>query len=332
MRIKFFAGLAAVLLIIIPLAVTNYFQRGNRKVHANVAANQPPVSTDWKAPDTSEINRSPQADLVRYGRQLILHTSRFFGPLGSIAHSSNGMNCNNCHVEGGTKPFANNFSSVASVYPVFKNRSGQLETIEMRINDCFKRSLNGAPIPDSGKEMKAMIAYIKWVGKDVPKGTKTKNAGTEILPLLTRAADTNKGKIIYRTVCESCHGKKGEGKLLAGGKEYAYPPLWGKHSYNVSAGIFQLSKFAGYVKNNMPYGSSEEKPQLSNEDAWDVAAYVNSQPRVQKHFKMDWPDISTKPFDYPFAPFTDSFTATQHKYGPFEAIQNAHKKAPVKSG
>ena len=327
MRIKFFAGLAAVLLIIIPLAITNYFQRGNRKVHANVMADLPPAGIDWKAPDTSEINRSPQADLIRYGRQLILHTAGFFGPEGSIAHISNGMNCNNCHVEGGTRPLANNFSSVASLYPVFKNRSGHLETIAMRINDCFKRSLNGAPIPDSGKEMKAMIAYIKWVGKDVPRGIKTKNAGTEMLPFLSRAADTNKGKIIYRTICENCHGPKGEGKLLPGGREYVYPPLWGEHSYNVSAGIFQLSKFAGYVKNNMPLGTNMQKPQLSNEDAWDVAAYVNSRPREQKHFNMDWPDISTKPFDYPFGPFTDSFPENQHKYGPFESIQNAHKKA-----
>ena len=238
------------------------------------------------------------------------------------------MNCRNCHVDGGTKPLANNFSSVASLYPVFKNRSGKLETVSMRINDCFERSLNGKPLPDSGKEMKAMIAYIMWVGKDVPRGSRTRSAGTENLAFLGRTADTNKGKIIYRTICKDCHGANGAGKLLAGGKEYVYPPLWGPHSYNVSAGIFQLSKFAGYVKNNMPLGATNHAPQLSSEDAWDVAAYVNSRPRSMRVFKMDWPDISTKPFDYPFGPYTDTFSSTRHKFGPFEAIQNTHKKHP----
>ena len=236
------------------------------------------------------------------------------------------MNCENCHIDGGTKPWANNFSSVASIYPVFKSRRGQIETIEMRINDCLERSLNGLPVPDSGKEMKAMIAYINWVGKDVSKGVKTKEAGTENLAFLSRPADPGKGKKIYNANCESCHGKNGEGKLLPGGKEYLYPPLWGRHSYNISAGIYRISKFAGYIKNNMPFGVTSNNPRLGNDDAWDVAAYVNSNPRTTKYFKMDWPDISAKPFDYPFGPYTDSFSVTQHKYGPFKAIQSLKSK------
>jgi thiosulfate dehydrogenase len=241
------------------------------------------------------------------------------------------MNCQNCHQEGGTKPFANNFSSVASIYPVFKARSGKLETVQIRINDCFERSLNGKPIPDSGKEMKAITAYIYWVGKDVPKGMKTKRSGTENLAFLKRAADTLNGKKVYFTICRDCHGENGGGKLAADGKEYQYPPLWGRQSYNVSAGMYQLSKFARFVKNNMPLGSTEHFPQISVEQAWDVAAFVNSKPRPVKYFKTDGPDISTKPVDYPFGPYSDSFSETQHKYGPFDDIQKAHKKSSPKT-
>ncbi|MGN6531150.1 MAG: c-type cytochrome [Ginsengibacter sp.] len=203
----------------------------------------------------------------------------------------------------------------------------------MRINDCFERSLNGERPGDSSKEMKAMIAYIKWIGKDVSKARKPTGAGSETLPFLSRAADTVKGKIVYISVCEKCHGKDGEGILQDNQVEYLYPPLWGKHSYNNGAGIYQLSKFAGYIKNNMPYGTSFKKPFLYDEQAWDVAAYVNSRARPAKVFKMDWPDLSTKPIDYPFGPYVDTFSMLQHKYGPFEPIRKFyvnHKKIPAK--
>jgi thiosulfate dehydrogenase len=241
------------------------------------------------------------------------------------------MNCGNCHIDAGTRIWGNNFSMVASTYPLYRNRSGKIETVEMRINDCFERSLNGKQLPDSAKEMKAMIAYIKWIGKDVARGTKTKGSGIEELPFLNRAADPAKGKIIYVSICQKCHGNNGEGKLADSRKEYLYPPLWGSNSYNVGAGIYQLSKFAGYIKNNMPFGATFTKPQLTLEQAWDVAAFVNSRPRPSKNVSMDYPDISSKPVDYPFGPYPDSFSVNQHKYGPFLPVQQSHKNTYSKS-
>ena len=325
MRKKIFTGLILALLIIVLLTVINYFYQDKKK------DKHPPESAvidkEWKAPDTSQIEHSQQGDLIRYGREIILHTAAFFGPKGTIAHISNGMNCGVCHIDAGTRLWGNNFSKVAATYPLFRNRSGKIETVEMRINDCFERSLNGKKPGDSGKEMKAMVAYINWIGKDVPKGEKVNSSGVEILPVLNRAADTLKGKTVYVSICQKCHGKNGEGVWKNNGKEYLYPPLWGKHSYNVGAGMYQLSKFAGYIKNNMPFGTTFHNPQLNNEQAWDVAAYVNSRPRPLKDLKKDWPDLTTKPLDYPFGPYSDGFSAKQHKYGPFGPIQQSYKKA-----
>ena len=59
---------------------------------------------------------------------------------------------------------------------------------------------------------------------------------------------------------------------------------------------------------------------LSDEDAWDVAAFINSQPRPEITFHSDWPNISKKPFDHPFGPYADSFPSRQHKYGPFSPM------------
>ena len=117
----------------------------------------------WHAPDTSSMN----IDGVRYGRKLIVNTSYYLGPKGTVDSISNGMNCQNCHLEAGTKPFGNNFGSVASLYPKFRARAGRMESVEKRVNDCIQRSLNGNPLDSLSKEMKAFVAYIKWVGKDV---------------------------------------------------------------------------------------------------------------------------------------------------------------------
>ena len=107
---------------------------------------------------------------------------------------------------------------------------------------------------------------------------------------------------------------------------YLYPPLWGEHSYNTSAGLYRLSKFAGFIKDNMPFGSNYENEHLSNEEAWDLAAFVNSQPRTIKKFKQDWPNILLKPVDLPDGPFADSYPSIQHKYGPFAPIAKYKKE------
>jgi thiosulfate dehydrogenase len=66
--------------------------------------------------------------------------------------------------------------------------------------------------------------------------------------------------------------------------------------------------------------ASPEKPVLTVEESWDVAAYVNSQPRPNKDLSGDWPDISKKPIDHPFGPYADGFSEVQHKFGPFPPI------------
>src|SRR6185503_18982383 len=59
------------------------------------------------APDTSLIKNEKEAELISYGRELIAHTSDYLGPKGKVAKLSNGMNCQNCHLDAGTKPFGN---------------------------------------------------------------------------------------------------------------------------------------------------------------------------------------------------------------------------------
>ncbi|HYC39787.1 MAG TPA: c-type cytochrome [Chitinophagaceae bacterium] len=284
------------------------------------------VQGEWLPPDINLVPDNPEGELIRYGRELIVNTSKYFGPKGIVAPVTNGMNCQNCHVEAGLRPFGNSFAAVASTYPKFRDRSGKMENIEFRINECMERSLNGKSIDTKSREMKAMLAYFHWVGEGVPKNVKPAGSGIVELPFLARAADPEKGKRIYQSTCQRCHGSDGGGAMWPDSSGYIYPPLWGPNSYNVSAGLYRLSRLAAFIKYNMPYAATFGPPQLSDEEAWDVAAYISSQPRPEKKFPYDWPRIETKPVDYPFGPYADGFSEEQHKYGPFPPIRQAREK------
>ncbi|MET4139775.1 c-type cytochrome [Pedobacter sp. UYP1] len=303
-------------------------QQTTEKIVVVTAAN--PVSTansvliqNWKAPDENAIPAGTTGEMIRYGKDLIVNTAKYFGPGGSVAAISNGMNCQNCHLQGGTKIFANNYAVFFSSYPKKSNRSGRFVPASNRIAECFERSLAGK-VPDaSGKEVQAMLAYLKWIGEG--KKGPVFGAGYERIKYLDRAADPLKGKVLYASKCVSCHGQHGEGVLAAGQQTYIYPPLWGEHSYNDAAGMHRLSNFAGFVKNNMPFGATYQNPQLTDEESWDLAAFVNSQPRKHKDQHQDYPDLSTKPIDSPFGPYGDHFVMEQHKYGPFKPIADYYK-------
>jgi len=67
-------------------------------------------------------------------------------------------------------------------------------------------------------------------------------------------------------------------------EQYAFPPLWGKDSFNAGAGMHSVKNAAAFIKANMPLGKGNS---LSPQEAWDVAQFVDSHdrppdPRVKK--------------------------------------------------
>jgi thiosulfate dehydrogenase len=101
-------------------------------------------------------------------------------------------------------------------------------------------------------------------------------------------------------------------------------PLWGPNSFNDGAGMDRLITAANFVHSNMPQGADYLNPVLSTVDAWDVAAFVVSQPRPHKAgLEKDFPHLAQKPVDSPYRPYLDGFSETQHKYGPFAPIRAA---------
>lgn len=81
-----------------------------------------------------------------------------------------------------------------------------------------------------------------------------------------------------------CHGETGEGQREANFSQgYLYPPLWGEDSYNHGAGMHRVITAAEFIKGNMPFGEATwDNPKLSDEEAYHVAAYINSMDRPLK--------------------------------------------------
>jgi thiosulfate dehydrogenase len=271
----------------------------------------------WTGAGEYQIPADTSGDIIRYGRDLIVHTAKYLGPKGTVSQITNGMNCQNCHLDAGTKPWGNNYGSVASKYPRFRDRSGTIESIEKRVNDCLQRSLHGTAIDSNSHEMRAIKAYILWLGKEIPKGKSVKGSGIMDIPFMERAADPVAGKQIYLTQCARCHGINGQGQPDSSAREFTYPPLWGAQSYTTGAGMYRLSRLAGYIRNNMPNPVNYHQPVLTVDEAWDIAAFINSQPRPTFDISKDWPTLKQKPFDHPFGPYADTFTEKQHKFGPW---------------
>lgn len=286
------------------------------------------TDTVWIGSPASQIPYyRDSGHLIYYGYKLIRNTSYYLGRQGKVARIANDLNCQNCHLDAGTRPFGNNFGKVFATYPEYRARNNAVQTVYQRINDCMVRSLNGQPLDSGSVEAEAIYAYIKWLDKDVAKNVVRGGTKLRKLPLLSGAANPVKGEKVYVANCQICHGSDGYGQVNNERTAYTYPPLWGPDSYNDGAGMFRLKTIAAFVYNNMPFGVDYHHPQLTGEEAWDVGAYVNSQPRPHFDRRGDWPLTEKKPVDYPFGPYIekDTFPESQHKYGPYASIEAVYQ-------
>ena len=295
----------------------------------------PEQETNWWSPaDPQDLPQGEDGEPIRYGFSLLSNTYDLLGPgaddLGLQYHPSD-LSCTNCHQENGTKQYGLSWVGVDRRYPAFRARSGQIGTLEDRINGCFERSMNGHPVPEDSREMEAMIAYMTWLGKDMPEGDVPGASGSPPFDPPNRKADLVAGEEIYQVYCQSCHGADGEGYRAISaraGKDFVAPPLWGSGSYNNGAGMNRLLTIAPFLKGNMPLGTPGTHPALSDEEAYDVGAFVNSHDRpVKPGLEEDYPDLTKKPIDAAYGPYADDFPQEQHKYGPFQPIIAARESA-----
>jgi thiosulfate dehydrogenase len=271
----------------------------------------------------------PAVATEEYGRRLVAHTAELLGPDQpdpARRYITSRLNCGSCHLATGAEPGTLTLLQTAEHYPRFSGRSGGMTDIEDRINECMQRSMNGSALPMDSPEMMAIASYLRSLGNQYQATGASQRKAVEPTAFKTpaRAADLVKGEAVFDARCRICHGEDGQGLLAAEdrGKGYLFPPLWGPDSFNNGAGLHRVLTAARFIKARMPLGDAT----LSDDEAFDVAAFVNSKPRPEMtNLERDYPDRSVKPVDNPYGPFADDFPLEQHRFGPFQPIEAYYK-------
>jgi thiosulfate dehydrogenase len=313
-----------VLVLILFIGVVTYQPSSEVRVIQPVMVAQ----LEWAPKDILKIWETTDP-LVRKGYQILSQSSTNIGPNASNPEdrfAGNNLSCTNCHLKGGTQAGSGSWVGVASRFPQFGGRSNKIGTLEDRINGCMERSMNGRKIPVTSDAMKAMIAYMEWLGEDLPAGKESYYKGYAPIKLPQRAVNLEAGSIVYSKECALCHGQEGMG-IPGPENGYLYPPLWGPDSFNDGAGMHRVITAAEFIRGNMPFGmATRDNPKLTDEEAYDVAGYINSFERPHKKgSENDYPDLTLKPVSTSYGPWVDDFSASEHKFGPFQPIMAFYK-------
>jgi thiosulfate dehydrogenase len=296
------------------------------------AQSQDPPTVDLTAkpaPDIAVLPDDEHGRLVRYGRDLVVETYKFIGPEvkdASMRYAGTNMSCQSCHLGAATVPYAAPLTGASAAYPQFMPRFNATYSMADRVNACMLRSMAGKAIPVDSREMKAFVAYIDFLSEGVPKGAKRIGMMTKSTKEPQRPVDLVHGAKVYQEKCAQCHGEDGLGKrrgVKGDALGYEYPPQWGPDASSEGASMFRLLTVMEFVLHNMPLGVTWDRPQLTLDEAYDVAAFIVSHPHQARSDaqKGDFPNPLDKPPDFAFGPYADSFTELQHKYGPFDPIR-----------
>ena len=235
-------------------------------------------------PDPDTIPATATGDVIRSGYRLVIDTQHQ-----ARAYVGNALNCTNCHLDAGRRLGAAPFVGLATLFPEYRARNDRMNRLEDRLDDCFQRSMNGRPLPPGSHEQAALVAYINWLSQGVPKDAARTWRGFRRISA-ARQPDPLKGKALFAGQCAACHGDDGHGTLTG-------PPVWGARSFNIAAGMARVSLAAAFIKANMPLGQGGT---LSDDEAYDLAAYITSQPRPDFAGKAgDWPK-GGRPADSPY--------------------------------
>lgn len=227
---------------------------------------------------------------VKAGEQIFLHTQQMAGK-----YVGNALSCANCHLDAGRRPDSAPMWAAYVSYPAYRSKNGHVNTLSERIQGCFRFSMNGKPPPLGDPVLVSLETYFYWLAKGAPVGTKLAGAGYPKLPKPAIPADYKRGESVYAQHCALCHGPDGQGQFSEG--RSVFPPLWGPKSFNWGAGMHQIHNAAGFIKANMPLSQGGS---LSDQQAWDVALFMNSHERPQDpRFKGSIQETRKKYHDSP---------------------------------
>jgi thiosulfate dehydrogenase len=208
---------------------------------------------------------------VKLGEQIFIHTKEYAGQ-----YVGNSLNCASCHLDAGRKADSGPLWAAYISYPAYRSKTGHVNSFAERMQGCFDYSMNGKAPPLGDPVLVALESYAFWLAKGAPVGTDLAGRGYPKLAAPAQKPDYARGAQLYAQHCALCHGAGGQGQSVDG--KTVFPPLWGAQSFNWGAGMHEIQNAAGFIKANMPLGLSGT---LTDQQAWDVATFMDSQPRPQ---------------------------------------------------
>ncbi|ADJ27692.1 c-type cytochrome [Nitrosococcus watsonii] len=233
----------------------------------NAAGTEP----SFAPPSETAIPDNEFGAMVRRGRDIFLHTRQK-----ARAYVGNGLSCVNCHLDAGRLEDSAPLWGAYGRYPQFRSKNDHVNNFTERLQGCFMYSMNGKAPPAGSEVLIALETYAYWLASGAPIGVTLQGAGFPKHFKPPQPPDYARGQQVFNAQCALCHGSDGQGQKAAG--EYVFPPLWGNDSYNWGAGMHQLDNAAGFIKANMPLGLGNS---LSDQEAWDVALFINAHERPQ---------------------------------------------------
>jgi thiosulfate dehydrogenase len=243
------------------------------------------TEANWVAPREADIPSDSAGAAIRRGLYLLRNT-----PESLPNFATSGLRCTSCHQDDGIKLSAGSLTGSHARFPAYLSRTGAVITLADRVNYCFTRSLAGNVLPSGSREMTDILAYLAFISRDVPMGAHLSTAGMPRMPGVLDGDATRGAQLSVSKTCTTCHGADGNGVGIL-------PPLWGPRSYSIGASMARIERAAAFIYFNMPQTAPGT---LTAQEAFDLAAYVNGQPRPDSPAKeLDWP-VGGNPSDVPY--------------------------------
>lgn len=226
----------------------------------------------FEPPPESAIPDNDFGQMIRRGREIFTDT-----PRAAAGWVGNTLRCSSCHLDAGRLADSAPLWAAWVSYPAYRAKTREVNTYEQRLQGCFQYSMNGTAPPPGDPVLVALQTYSYWLASGARVDPKMAGRGYPPLPKAAQAPDAARGAKVYAQRCQLCHGADGAGQRTADGHA-VFPALWGADSFNWGAGMGNVSNAAAFIRANMPLGLGGT---LSEQDAWDVARYMDAHERPQ---------------------------------------------------
>lgn len=227
--------------------------------------------------DAKGVPRGPNAEFIVRGCNLITDTwNQVYAPF-RVWRTD--VICESCHREAGTRLHAGPLALGAVMLPIHMTPENKPIRFDRRTLMCFARSLNWLDIGRDARLLTYINVYANWLaqrdgykiglvypGRGIPMLYDTVGGGSSILA----------GEKVYSEHCLRCHGKNAWGGTSVRVDGRAPPPIAGPNAFNALATTAARQRLAGFIHYNMPPGATPEQPILNEQQALDVAIYLES--------------------------------------------------------